>query len=184
MADVTIKPRNNPKFRLIIWRYLPLHLPALFLNYNRTRSNFQIQQNSQSQTNQLARVGKQHEKKEKKRKKKSLYLRKRHEISTLQNHRGSKPSILLFFSFFWRCTARTSFDSRRTVYIRVSTQIQCDERFGTYTTHAMTTSLIIPSARVTDSVCRGVATHSALSNDLAQRRQVATYPFSSCSSCV
>lgn len=28
----------------------------------------------------------------------------------------------------------------------------------------MTTSLIIPSARVTGSVCRGVATHSALSN--------------------
>lgn len=47
-------------------------------------------------------------------------------VSTLQNHQGSNPSILLFFSFFWRCTAstaRTPFDSRRTVYLQVTTQI-------------------------------------------------------------
>lgn len=76
----------------------------------------------------------------------------------VQNHPSS-----LFFSFFWRCTPRTSFDSRRTVYIRFITQIQGDEGFGTCTTHAVTTSLIIPSARVTGSVCRGVA-YSALRN--------------------
>lgn len=51
------------------------------------------------------------------------------------------------------------------VYLQVTTQIPGDERFGTYTTHAVTTSLIIPSARVTGSVCRGVA-YSALSNGL------------------
>lgn len=161
MADGMIKPTRHPK-NLSYYLAILIHLPALFLNYNKTRSNLQSSRIVNPRSTCSGRKATRKERK--KRKRKSLYLRNRQEISTLQNHQGSKPSILLFFSFFWRCTPRTPFDSRRTVYIRFITQIQGDERFGTYTTHAVTTGLIIPSARVTGSVCRGVATHSALSN--------------------
>lgn len=158
MADGMIKPRNNPK-NPSSYLAIPIHLPALFLNYNGTKSNLQSSRIVNPRSTNLLRweAGRKEEKN------RSLYLRKRQEISTLQNQQGSKPSILLFFSFFWRCTARTPFDSRRTVYERFITQIPSDEGFGTYTTHAVTTSLIIPSARVTGSVFRGVA-YSALSN--------------------
>lgn len=154
---------KDPSYYLVIL----IHLPALFLNpnrtgsniqHNKTRSNFQIQQNCHSQTNLLRwEAGR-------KERKKGLYTYENdmklipYRTIKVRNHPSS-----LSFSFFWRCTARTPFDSSRTVYIRVTTQIPSDEGFGTYTTHAVTTSLIIPSARVTSSVCRGVA-YSALSN--------------------
>lgn len=76
MANRVIKPRNNPRDPSY-YLAIPFYLLALFpnpnrtgsnLQQNRTRSNSQIKQNSQSQTNQLAQVGKQHEKKEKKKK--------------------------------------------------------------------------------------------------------------------
>lgn len=167
MANRVIKPTRHPESILLSGdTYQSIFWPFSSTTIEQDPISNTIRQDLISKSNRIVNPrptysgGKQHEKKKKKR---SLYLRKRHEVSTLQNHQGSKPSILLFFSFFWRCTARTSFDSRRTVYVRVSTQIQGDEGFGTYTPHAATTSLIIPSARVTGSVCGGVA-YSALSN--------------------
>lgn len=71
MADGMIKPARHPESILLSGD--TIHIPALFLNHNRTgsniqhdktRSNFQIQQNCHSQTNVLRwEAGRKEEKK-------------------------------------------------------------------------------------------------------------------------